>query len=133
MASETTPIGKSSILRLRAGLLLLAALVMFCVSAGRFVAVQFGFGWVWGTICALLVAGLLAFGVTRLTRKTYFALAAFITLLTTYLAFDFLRGAAGWSGTTSLVFALIPLIILAAAFWDFRKLKLEITRWLNTP
>ncbi|MEP9378869.1 hypothetical protein ABLE91_19285 [Aquabacter sp. CN5-332] len=133
MASETAPVGKPSILRLRAGLLLLAALLMFCISSGRFVAVQFGLGWIWGTICALVVAALIGFGLTQLTRKIYFLLAAVITLVTTYFAFDFLRGALGWSGTTAFIFALVPFVVLAAAFWDFRRLKLEVTGWLNSP
>ncbi|WP_132033142.1 hypothetical protein [Aquabacter spiritensis] len=125
--------GRPSILRLRAGILLLLALIMFCISAGRFVAVQFELGWIWATVVALIVAGLIAFGITRLTRKTYFLLATGITLITTYLVFDFLRGALDWSPATALVFALVPCLILAAAFWDFRKLKLEFGGWLNSP
>lgn len=133
MASETAPVDKPSIFRLRAGLLLLAALLMFCISSGRFITVQFGLGWLWGTIGALVMAGLIGFGLTQLTRKIYFLLAALITLVTTYFAFDFLRGALGWSGTTAFIFALVPFGVLAAAFWDFRRLKLEVTGWLNRP
>lgn len=132
MASQTSPVGKPSILRLRAGLMLVLALLMFCISAGRFVAVQFGLGWVWGTIAAVVIAGVVAFGVTQLTRKTYFLLAAAMTILTTYLAFDFLRGALGWTTTYAFIFALVPFVVLGAAFWDFRKLKVEVASWLNS-
>lgn len=128
-----TPAGKPPIMRVRAGLLLLLALVLFCVSAGRFVGVQMGLGWLWGMVGALVVAVLAGFLLNRLTRKIYFIIAAVITLLTTYLAFDFLRGALEWSPTMSLLFALVPFVILAAAFWDFRKLKLEVSGWLNSP
>ena len=124
---------KPAILRLRAGLLMLTALGMLCVSAGRFVAVQLSAGWVWGLVAALALAAALAFALTRLTKKLYFAIAALFTLLVTYLAFDFLRGALGWSSGMAFLFALIPFAILAATFWDFRKLKLELTGWLNAP
>lgn len=133
MAADFSPAGKPAIVRVRAGLLLLLALILFCVSAGRFVGTQMGLGWVWGLVGALVVAILFGFVLSRLTRKVYFIIAAFVTLLTTYLAYDFLRGALEWSSTMSLLFALVPFVILAAAFWDFRQLKLEVTRWLDSP
>ncbi|WP_127089904.1 hypothetical protein [Aquabacter cavernae] len=133
MAADFSPSGKPSIVRVRAGLLLLLALILFCVSAGRFVGVQMGLGWAWGMVGALIVAVLVGFGLSRLSRKIYFIISAVITLLTTYLAYDFLRGALEWSSTLSLLFALVPFAILAAAFWDFRRLKLEVSGWLNSP
>ena len=133
MTVSPSPSGRPSILRARAGFLLVLALCMLCVSAGRFVAVQFGLGWLWGILGALLVAALVVFVLTRLTRKLYFIIATLITLLTTYLAYDFLRGALDWSAGMALVFAAIPFAILAATFWDFRRLKLEVTGWLNSP
>lgn len=133
MSAPPAPTGRPSILRLRAGLLLVLALSMLSVSAGRFVAVQFGFGWKWGIVGAVGFALVLVFVLTRLTRKLYFIIAAIITLLTTYLAFDFLRGALEWSSGMALLFAALPFAILAATFWDFRRLKLEVTGWLNSP
>ena len=134
MAAEDNGVAeKPAIVRVRAGLLLLLALILFCVSAGRFVATQFSLNWMWGLIVALVVAGLVGFALSRLTRKVYFLISALITLLTTYLAYDFLRGAMDWSTTMSLLCALVPFAVLAAAFWDFRQLKLEVARWLNSP
>lgn len=133
MTAPPPPAGRPAILRARAGLLLVLALSMLCISAGRFVAVQLTLGWKWGTLGAFLFAVVLVFVLTRLTRKVYFIIAAIITLLTTYLAFDFLRGALEWSSGMALVFAALPFAILAATFWDFRRLKLEVSGWLNSP
>lgn len=133
MTAPPSPTGRPSILRARAGLLLVLALTMLCVSVGRFSAVQLTLGWKWGTLVALVFAVVLVFVLTRLTRKVYFVIAAIITLLTTYLAFDFLRGALEWSFGCALVFAALPFAILAATFWDFRRLKLEVSGWLNSP
>ncbi|MEP9368477.1 hypothetical protein [Xanthobacter sp. VNH20] len=119
------------IFRLRAGLLLLVALVFFCISGGNFVARQFGLTWVWALGLAFVFALLVGYGVSRLTRAMYLSGGAVVTLLTTYLAYDFLRNAVGWSQTTSLILAAVPFVLMGAAFWDFRRLKEEIRRWAD--
>ncbi|WP_245263422.1 hypothetical protein [Azorhizobium doebereinerae] len=121
----------SSILRLRAGFLLLAALVLLCVSGGTFVARQFQLGTLWGLLIALVLALAVGLAIYHLTNKSYWAIAALVTLVTTYLAYDFLRNAVDWSRGTSLTLAAIPLVVLLAAFWDFRRLKGEIRAWAN--
>lgn len=130
--SMSHKVGPPSILRLRAGLLLLATVSLFSISAGRFAAVTFGLGWVWGLVLVLAVLVLLAFAIWRLTRKVYLIIAAAVTALTTYFAYDFLQGALGLSSTTALVLSLVPLVVVGAAFWDFLRLKEEIRRWLNS-
>lgn len=130
--STSHHVGPPSILRLRAGLLLLATVSLFSISAGRFAAVTFGLGWGWGLALVLAVLLLVAFAMWRLTRKVYLIIAAAVTALTTYFAYDFLQGAVGVSSTTALVLALVPFLVVAAAFWDFLRLKDEIRRWLNS-
>lgn len=124
--------GAPSILRLRAGLLLLVTVAFFSISAGRFAAVTFGLGWAWGLALVLAALVLLAFALWRLTRKVYLIIAAAVTVLTTYFAYDFLQGAVGVSSTTALVLSVVPLVVVAVAFWDFLRLKEEIRRWLNS-
>ncbi|MFG1463212.1 hypothetical protein V5F77_09930 [Xanthobacter sp. DSM 24535] len=119
------------IFRLRAGLLLLAALVFFSISSGNFVARQFGLTWIWAAGLAFVFGLLIGYGVSRLTRAMYIGGAAIVTLLTTYLAYDFLRNAVGWSQTTSLLLAAVPFVLMGAAFWDFRRLKAEIRTWAD--
>lgn len=124
--------GPPSILRLRAGLLLLATVSLFSISAGRYAAVTFGLGWGWGLALVLAFVLLVGFGIWRLTRKVYLIIAAAVTALTTYFAYDFLQGAVGVSSTTALILSLVPLVVVGAAFWDFLRLKEEIRRWLNS-
>lgn len=121
----------TSILRLRAGLLLLAALVLLCLSSGTFLARQFQLGYGWALLMAAILALLVGYGVFRLTNKLYLGIAGLVTLATTYLAYDFLRNAMQWSAGVSMALAIIPLVILAAAFWDFRRLKGEVRAWAN--
>ena len=122
---------RDSILRLRAGLLLLVALLLFCVSGGTFVARQFNLSLWWALLIALGFVGLIGFGVMQLTNKSYLAIAVVVTALTTYLAYDFLHDAMQWSGAVSLGLAAIPLVLLAAAFWDFRRIKTEVRLWAD--
>lgn len=122
---------RDSILRLRAGLLLLVALLLFCVSGGTFVARQFNLNLWWALLIALGFVLLIGFGVMQLTNKSYLAIAVVVTLLTAYLAYDFLHDAMQWSGAVSLGLAAIPLVLLAAAFWDFRRIKTEVRLWAD--
>ncbi|MGU3494138.1 hypothetical protein ACLBXM_08850 [Xanthobacteraceae bacterium A53D] len=121
----------NSILRLRAGFLLLAALVILCVSGGTFIARQFQLGYGWALLIAGLIALALGFGVFRLTTKYYIGIAALVTLVTTYLAYDFMRNALQWGAGVSTALAIVPLVVLVAAFWDFRRLKGEVRAWAN--
>ncbi len=123
---------QASILRLRAGLLLLIALMLFCVGGGSFVARQFSLGFGWALLIAFGFVLLIGFGLMQLSNKSYVAIAVLVTALTTYLAYDFLRNALQWGSTVSVVLALVPLVVLAAAFWDFRRLKSEVRRWANS-
>lgn len=119
------------ILRLRAGLLLLIALILFCVGGGTFVARQFNLGLGWALLIALGFVLLIGFGLMQLTNKSYWAIAVLVTVLTTYLAYDFLHAGMQWGGTLSLILAAFPLAVLSAAFWDFRRLKMEVRAWGN--
>lgn len=130
--STSHNLGAPSILRLRAGLLLLATVCLFSVFAGRYAAVTFGLGWGWGLFLVLGFLVLVGFAIWRLTRKVYLLIAAAVTALTTYFAYDFLQGAVGVSSTTALVLSVVPLVVVGGAFWDFLRLKAEIRGWLNS-
>ena len=132
MSSGLSAGGVPSFLRLRGGLLLLATASIFAISAGRFLAVTFGLGWGWGLLVVLVCVAAVAFAIWRLTRKWYLILATIVTLLTTYLAYDFLSGAMGVSTTMALLLSIVPLLVVTVAFWDFMRLKEEIRRWLNS-
>ncbi|MCS0501641.1 hypothetical protein [Ancylobacter mangrovi] len=118
--------------RLRAGILVLAALVFISLSAGRWTAALFSLGWIWAALIGVVVAVLIAFIVTRLDRVAYFGIAALVTLFGAYTAYDFARGPVDWSQGWALLLALVPAVILAAAFWDFRHLVAEMRAWANS-
>ncbi|MCS0493741.1 hypothetical protein NVS89_01430 [Ancylobacter sp. MQZ15Z-1] len=118
--------------RLRAGILVLAALVFISLSAGRWTAALFSLGWIWAALIGVVVAVLIAFIVTRLDRVAYFGIAALVTLFGAYTAYDFARGPVDWSQGWALLLALVPAVILAAAFWDFRHLVAEVRAWANS-
>lgn len=132
MSNGLSASGVPSFLRVRGGLLLLATASIFAISAGRFLAISFGLGWGWGLLVVLVCVAAVAFAIWRLTRKWYLILAGALTLLTTYLAYDFLSGALGFSTSTAVLLSIVPLLVMAAAFWDFMRLKEEIRRWLNS-
>ncbi|CAA0094965.1 Uncharacterised protein [Starkeya nomas] len=124
--------GGVSILRLRAGFLVLAALTFISFSAGRWAATLLSLGWVWAALIGIAVAALIALVVIRLDRVAYFGIAAVVTLFGAYTAYDFARGPIDWSQGWALVAALVPGALLAAAFWDFRHLVGEIRAWANS-
>lgn len=123
---------RESILRLRAGLLLLIALLLFCVGGGTFVARQFNLGLGWALLIALGFVLLIGFGLMQLSNKSYLAIAIIVTVLTTYLVYDFLNAGMQWGTTVALILAVVPLVILSVAFWDFRRLKTELRLWGNS-
>ncbi|GGF82668.1 hypothetical protein GCM10007301_48490 [Azorhizobium oxalatiphilum] len=122
---------RGSIVRVRAGLLLMVALLLLCLSGGTFIARQFQLGYGWALLMAAVIALAVGYGVFRLTNRLYLGIAGLVTLATTYLAYDFLRNAMQWSAGVSMVLAAIPFVILVAAFWDFRRLKGEVRAWAN--
>lgn len=130
MSSPTTGARKTSILRLRAGLLLLLAFVLLCASGGNFVARQFGLGWGWAILIAIVIWVGVGIALARVDSRIYFGVALAVTALLTYLVYDFCSAAAGWSNTVSLVLALATTALLAFTFYDFRRLKEELRVWL---
>jgi len=124
--------GTTSILRLRAGFLILAALVFISVSAGRWTAALFSLGWGWAALIGVVIAVLVALVVTRLDRVAYFGIATIVTLFGAYTAYDFARGPVDWSQGWAFALALVPGVLLALAFWDFRHIVREVRAWLNS-
>lgn len=122
----------TSILRLRAGFLVLAALAFVSVSAGRWTATLFSLGWGWAAMIGVVIALLVALIVTRLDRIAYFGIATLVTLFGAYTAYDFARGPVDWSQGWAFALALVPGVLLALAFWDFRHIVREVRLWLNS-
>lgn len=121
-----------SILRLRAGFLVLAALIFVSASAGRWAATLFSLGWGWAALIGVVVAVLIGLVVTRLDRVAYFGIAVVVTLFAAYTAYDFARGPVDWPEGWALLAALVPAVLLGAAFWDFRHLVTEIRAWASS-
>lgn len=128
--SQSSGTGSAYILRIRAGVLLLGALVIFSASGGSFVARKLSLGWGWAVLVALVLALALGVAVMRLSSKIYFAIGAVATLLAAYLAYDFCNVALDWSTTTSLVWGVVLGLVVAAAFYDFSRIKGELRRWV---
>ncbi|MBS9475552.1 hypothetical protein [Ancylobacter radicis] len=120
------------IIRLRAGILVLVALTFISVSAGRWMATLFSLGWGWAALIGVAVAVLIALIVSRLDRVAYFGIAVLIILFASYTAYDFARGPVDWSQGSALLLALIPAVLLGAAFWDFRHFVREVRAWANS-
>lgn len=121
-----------SIMRLRAGFLVLLALTFISFMAGRWTAALFSLGWGWATIIGIAVAALIALVLTRLDRIAYFIVAAIVTLFGAFTAYDFARGPVDWSQGWALALALVPAVLLGLAFWDFRHLMREVRIWMNS-
>lgn len=128
----TTRQQKASTVRLRAGILVLVALVFISASAGRWTAALFSLGWGWAALIGIVIAVLIALIVTRLDRVAYFGIAALVTLFGAYTAYDFARGPVDWSQGWALLLALVPAVLLGAAFWDFRHIVAEVRAWANS-
>lgn len=124
--------GDGLVLRFRAGFLVLVALVIFCAVLGNFVARQFGLGWNWAILISLLAAVVVGFLLFKLTNKVYFTIAALITAFLGYLTYDFVSRALDWSQMTALILCALVVALVGAALYDFRRLKLQLTLWLNS-
>ncbi|MEP9352876.1 hypothetical protein ABLE93_04670 [Xanthobacter sp. KR7-65] len=129
MANPSTGAKSSSIVRLRAGLLVLVASIILCGVGGNFVARQFGLGIGWALLLAVIIwvaAGML---IARLDSRIYYAVALAVTVLIGYLVYDFSASALGWPDTVSLVLGVLAAALLAFTFYDFRRLKRELRLW----
>lgn len=130
MSSPSTGTRKASILRLRAGLLLLIGFVLLCASGGNFVARQFGLGWGWAIIVAVVIWVGVGIALARLDARIYFGVALAVTALLAYLVYDFCSSALEWPSMVSLFLAFAATALLAFTFYDFRRLKDELRIWL---
>lgn len=119
----------SSILRLRAGLLLLIASVVLCGAGGHFVARQFSLGIGWAILLAVVIWVGVGMLLARLDTRLYFGGAVAVTALVAYFVYDFSASALGWANSVSLVLALLATLFLAFTFYDFRRLKHELRLW----
>ncbi|MFG1373951.1 hypothetical protein V5F32_17375 [Xanthobacter oligotrophicus] len=118
-----------SILRLRAGLLLLVASVVLCGAGGHFVARQFGLGIGWAILLAVVIWVGVGILIARLDTRLFFGAAVAVTALVAYFVYDFSSSAIGWSSGVSLVLALVAALFLTFTFYDFRRLKHELRLW----
>ncbi|MFG1417971.1 hypothetical protein V5F38_13260 [Xanthobacter sp. V0B-10] len=130
MSSPSTGAQKASILRLRAGLLLLVGFVLLCGAGGNFVARQFGLGWGWAILVAAVIWVGVGIALARLDPRIYFGVAFAVTALLAYLVYDFCASALEWPGAVSALLALAATALLAFTFYDFRRLKDELRLWL---
>lgn len=120
------------VIRLRAGILVLGALVFISASAGRWLATLFALGWLWAALIGVAVAVMIGLIVGRLDRLAYSGIAALVSLFAAYTVYDFAHGPVDWSETTALICALVVGGLLAAAFWDFRHFVGEVRAWANS-
>ncbi|MDQ0505443.1 hypothetical protein [Xanthobacter agilis] len=130
MSSPSTGAQKASILRLRAGLLLLIGFVLLCASGGSFVARQFGLGWGWAILIAIVIWVGVGIALARVDARIYFGIALTVTVLLAYLVYDFSASALEWPTSVSLVLAVAATALLAFTFYDFRRLKDELRVWV---
>ena len=121
---------KQSVLRLRAGLLVLAALAFLSFVVGRWTATLFSLGFLWAAVIGVVVALLLALVISRLDRVAYLVIAAIVTLFGAFTAYDFARGPVDFSQGVATVLAALAGLLLAAAFWDFANLLREFRAWM---
>lgn len=124
------PIRRESWLRLRAGLLVLAALGFLAVMAGRWMMALFGLPLMWAALAGVVSALLAAAALSALERRAYLALAAGVTLFGAYAAYDFVRGPIDWSREAAAGLALGVALLLGAALWDFGRLLREFRAWM---
>lgn len=129
MARAPSRPASPSILRLRAGVLLLVASVVLCGAGGHFVARQFGLGLGWAILLAVIIWVGVGMVMARLDTRIYYGAAVAITALLAYLVYDFCTSAIGWSSTTGLVLAGVAVVLVGFTFHDFRRLKNELRLW----
>lgn len=115
--------------RLRAGLLVLIALGLISFMVGRWTATLLSLGLLWASVIGVVVALVIALILSRLDRLAYFVLAGVVTFLVAFGVYDFARGPVDLSQEFALLLALIPVLLLGLAFWDFRELMSEFRNW----
>lgn len=120
----------STILRLRAGLLLLIVFVALCGMGGHFLARQVGLGLGWSILLAVGIWLGVGIVLARIGSRLYFAIGALVTAFLAYLVYDFAHNALEWSGVVSLVMAMAATALVAFTFYDFRRLKHELRLWI---
>ncbi len=128
LPTTETEVRKQSILRLRAGLLLLAGFVLMCAFGGYFIATKIGLGWGWAILIAVVIWVGIGVVLARMSPKVYYGLALVVTLLLAYLVYDFVTTALGWSGTIAALLGALATAFLAFTFHDFQRLKKELRR-----
>lgn len=128
LPSTETEIRKQSILRLRAGLLLLLAFILMCAFGGYFIADKIGLGWGWAILIAVVIWVGIGVVLARMSPKIYYGLALVVTLLLAYLVYDFVTSALGWSSTIAALLGVVAIAFLAFTFHDFQRLKKELRR-----
>lgn len=119
-----------SMFRLRAGFLVLMALIFLSFVAGRWTAALFSLSFLWAGLIGVVVAALVALVISRLDRLAYVIIAAIVTLVGAFTVYDFAHGPVDWSETTALLLSGGAALLLAAAFWDFANLLREFRRWM---
>ena len=115
--------------RVRAGILVLVALALISAMAGRWLATVLSLGFGWAAGIGIAVALIVPLVLSRLDRLAYFIVAGLVTLAVAYLVYDFSRGPVDLSPEWGALLALVPAVLLAAAFWDFRTLMIEVRAW----
>lgn len=131
--SEAGRGAKPSIVRLRAGFLVLLALLIVSGMAGRWMATLFSLGLGWAALIGLAVAILIGAVLSRLSAGAYIGLAALVCAVVMYTAFDFARGPIDWSDAWAGGLALVAGLLMGAAFWDFWRLTHEVRAWAHKP
>ncbi|MGQ3674907.1 hypothetical protein ACT6QH_05365 [Xanthobacter sp. TB0139] len=130
MNTPTPVVRKNSVLRLRAGLLLLVAFILLCGSGGYFVASKFGLGLGWALLIAIIIWVGVGIVLTRMQPKVYYGLATVVTIILAYLVYDFITSALGWSSMTAAILAALATALLGFTFQDFQRLKGELGRMI---
>ncbi|MFT0862279.1 hypothetical protein [Ancylobacter sp. G4_0304] len=121
--------GRFPLGRVRAGILVLVALALISAMAGRWLATVLSLGFGWAAGIGIAVALIVPLVLSRLDRLAYFIVAGLVTLAVAYLVYDFSRGPVDLSPEWGALLALVPAVLLAAAFWDFRTLMIEVRAW----
>lgn len=129
MANAPSGAKGTSILRLRAGLLLLVAFLVLCGTGGQFVARQFGLGLGWAILIAIVIWVGMGMVIARLDSRLYYGAAVVVTAVLAYLVYDFSATALDWPRWLSLTLAAVAVLLLGFTFYDFRRLKDELRLW----
>lgn len=124
---------KAPVVRLRAGLAVLVALLIVSFMAGRWAASLFTLNWIWAAVIGLAVAVAIGATLARISARIYIAIAAAVCIVAMYTVFDFARGPVDWSGGWAVGLAVLSGVLLGLAFWDFWRLTHEARVWAHDP